>query len=147
MESNKTPSTDGLPADFYKVFWYDVHPYLLKSLNLSYKKGVLAISQRRGLISLISNKKKALYHIKNWRPITLLNYDYKIATKAIASRMKKVLPNIINYDQTGFLKTRFISENIRFIDGIIRYADQEHISGMLVFLDFEKAFDSIEWTL
>ena len=102
MAFNKSPGTDGLPAEFYKVFWSYIHPYLLKSLNTPYKKGLLAISQRRGLISPIPKKNRALYYIKNWRPITLLNCDYKIATKAIATRIRNVLPNIISSDRTGF---------------------------------------------
>ena len=79
------------------------------------------------------------------RPITLLNTDYKIAAKAIANRIKTVLPKLINNDQTGFMKGRFIGENIRLIDGIIQYATQHNVPGLLLFIDFEKAFDSLEW--
>ena len=88
MESVKSPGTDGLPAEFYKVFWKDISTFLISSLNRSYQKGNLAITQWRGIISLIPKKDKALNELKNWRPITLLNCDYKIASKAIASRLK-----------------------------------------------------------
>lgn len=77
-------------------------------------------------------------------PITLLNCDYKTAAKSIANRMKKTLPKIINNDQTGFLKNRFIGENIRFINSIIDFTNVKQIPGLLLFIDFEKAFDSIE---
>ena len=77
--------------------------------------------------------------MKNWRPITLLNCDYKIATKCIASRIKKVLPKLINNnDQTGVMKNRFIGENIRLIDSIINYANAEQIEGLLLFIDFKN---------
>ena len=89
MESNKTPGTDGIPAEFYKVFWNDIKSFFLASINASYAKGLLSISQRRGLITLIPKKDKYLCYIKNWRPISLLNCDYKIAAKAIACRIKK----------------------------------------------------------
>ena len=145
MESNKSPGSDGLPAEFYKVFWNDVHHYLLNALNCAYAKGLLAVTQR-GLITLLPKKNKPANFLKNWRPITLLNCDYKIATKSIASRLRKVIPRIINHDQTGFLKNRFIGENIRLLDGIINYTDTEQISGLLLFVDFEKAFDSVEWS-
>ena len=56
------------------------------------------------------------------------------------------IPNIINYDQTGFLKDRFVGENIRLIDGIIKYTAAKNIPGLLFFLDFEKAFDTVEWS-
>ena len=58
MESNKTPGTDGIPAEFYKVFWNDIKSFFLASINASYAKGLLSISQRRGLISLIPKKEK-----------------------------------------------------------------------------------------
>ena len=145
MESNKSPGSDGLPAEFYKVFWNDVHYYLLNALNWAYATGLLAVTQRKGLITLLPKKNKPANFLKNWRPITLLNCDYKIATKSIASRMRKVIPRIINHDQTGFLKNRFIGENIRLLDSIINYTDTEQIPGLLLFVDFEKAF--IEKTL
>ena len=59
--------------------------------------------------------------------------------------MKPSLPDLINYDQTGFIKGRFIGENIRLIDSVICYAKEKNIPGLLLFLDFEKAFDTIEW--
>lgn len=110
MESNRSPGSDGLPAEFYKVFWNDVNQHLLNALNCAYTKSLLSITQRRGLITLIPKKNKPTNLLKNWRPITLLNCDYKIATKSVASRIRKVLPKIINNDQTGFLKGRFIGE-------------------------------------
>ena len=76
----------------------------------------------------------------------LLNCDYKIATKAIANCMKTVLPELISNDQTGFIKDRFIGENIRTIDNIIKYTAAKDIPGLLLFLDFEKAFDTLEWS-
>ena len=94
MESNKSPGSDGLPAEFYKVFWKDVRHHLLNALNCAYARGLLSITQRRGLITLIPKKNKPANFLKNWRPITLLNCDYKIAAKSIASRIRKVLPKI-----------------------------------------------------
>ena len=73
-------------------------------------------------MELIPKKDAEPYLIKNWRPISLLNCDYKIAAKAIANRFKHVLPNLIDNDQTDFLRGRFIGENIRLVDGIIKYA-------------------------
>ena len=116
MDREKTPGTDGLPAEFYKIFWKDLSPLLISALNYSHEKGSLSITQRRGIIKLIPKKDTEPHLIKNWRPLTLLNCDYKIAAKAIANRIKSVIPKLINNDQTGFLKGRFIGENIRLID-------------------------------
>ena len=103
MESNQSPVSDGLPAEFYKVFWKVIEHHLLDALNYTYLKCLLSITQRRGLITLIPKKNKPMNLMKNWRPITLLNCDYKIATKCIVSRIKKVLPKRICNDQTGFM--------------------------------------------
>ena len=146
MESEKTPGTDGLPAEFYKMFWTDISTPLVNALNHAYETDQLPITQKRGIIKLIPKKGAEPYFIKNWRPLTLLNCDYKIAAKAIAKRLENVLPTLINHDQTGFLKGRFIGENIRLIDSINCYARENNIPGLLLFLDFEKAFDTIEWS-
>ena len=146
MKGDKSPGTDGLPCEFYKVFWNDLVEILLNSLNYSYDIRKLSISQRRGIIKLIPKKDAELNLIKNWQPLTLLNCDYKIATKAIASRIKVVIPTLISDDQTGVIKGRFIVENIRLIDSFIKYTAERDMPGLLLFLDFEKAFDTLEWS-
>ena len=145
MESGKSPGSDGFPIEFYKIFWYDISTILLKAITCSYEKRKLSITQRSGIISLIP-KDKLPYSLENWRPITLLNCDYKIFAKAIANRIVKVLISVINSDQTGFLKGRFIGENIRIIEDIINFTDCGSKPGLLLFLDFQKAFDSLEWS-
>ena len=146
MEPDKSPGTDGLPSEFYQFFWSDVSKPLLEAFNYGFEIGQLSISQKRGIIKLIPKKSEELYYIKNWRPLTLLNCDYKIATKAIANRLKTHLHKLINNDQTGFLKGRFIGENIRLIDSVVNYTATKNIPGLLLFLDFEKAFDTLEWS-
>ena len=145
MELGKTPGSDGLPAEFYRVFWTDTSNVLIKALNYAHETSQLSITQRRGVIKLILKKDAEPYFIKNWRPLTLLNCDYKIAAKAVANRLKKVLPDLISCDQTGFMKGRFIGEYIRLIDYVIRFTEERNIPGLPLFLDFEKAFDTIEW--
>ena len=103
MKHNKTPGSDGLqtlPVEFYKTFWSDINEPLVKSLNYSYNIGKLSVTQKRGIIKLIPKKDTELYFIQNWRPLSLLNTDYKIAAKSIASRIKHFLPKLIDSDQT-----------------------------------------------
>ena len=95
---------------------------------------------------MIPKKDKSLCYIKNWRPISLLNCDYKIAAKSITNRIKRTLPSVIDSDQTGFQKNRFIGENITLLNSILSYTDIEKIPGLLLFIDFEKAFDTLEWS-
>jgi hypothetical protein len=145
FNNNKTPGTDGLPAEFYRFFWPDICHDLLASYNFAFQHGMLSISQRRGIISLIPKKSKDKTILENLRPFSILNVDYKILTKVIAKRIEKVLPTLINPDQTGYFKGRYIDENVRLIYDLIHYTDKLNQKGIAIFLDFKKAFDSIEW--
>ena len=78
MEPEKTPGSDGIPAEFYKILWDDISEHLVTSINHAYQKEQFSVTQRRGIIKLIPKKDTEPYLIKNWRPITLLNCDYKI---------------------------------------------------------------------
>ena len=83
--------------------------------------------------------------MSNWRPISLLNTDLKIASVAIANRFKQVLGGIINDTQKGFMKNRFMGENTRLLYDSMHYLEENDMDGLLLLVDFEKAFDSIEW--
>ena len=146
FNSNKTPGTDGLPAEFYRFFWPDICHDLIASYNYAFQHGTMSISQRRGIISLIPKKGKDKSILENLSPISLLNVDYKILTKIVANRIEKILPLLINPNQTGYVKSRYIGENVRLINDIINYTDRLNLKGIALFLDFKKAFDSIEWS-
>ena len=118
---------------------------MIKSFNFAFDAGTLSISQRRGIITLIPKPNKDATSLENLRPISLLNVDYKILTKTIAKRLEKVLPKIINPDQTGYVKGRYIGENVRLISDIMSYKDDKTMLGVALFFDFRKAFDTIEW--
>jgi exonuclease III len=145
LENGKSPGSDGFTTDFYKFFWPDIKNTVLESFNHANQLGRLSIDQRRGIINLIPKKNKDPRLLKNWRPISLLNTDYKIITKALANRIKKVLPTVINPDQVAYLKERFIGQNIRTIWDVLGYTKLMGKKGIIAFLDFEKAFDTIQW--
>jgi hypothetical protein len=88
----------------------------------------------------------AINNIDNYRPISLLNVDLKLLPYGLAQRLKKVLEKIVNNDQTGYIKNRFIGFNHRQIQDIIDFAESYNVEGAIVFVDFKKAFDSLEWT-
>ena len=144
MKNNKSPGSDGLTTEFYKIFWSTLKTFYISSINFSYNNGSLTALQKQGIITLLPKKDKDLISLTNWRPISLLNIDYKIATKAIANRMKKVLNSLIHSSQTGFLKGRYIGENIRTIFEVIENFNDDNLPGIIFFADFEKAFDSID---
>ena len=108
MKNNKSPGSDGISIEFYKIFWNDIKIYLVNSLNYSFQNGDLTDLQKQSVITLLPKTDKDTCFLKNWRPISLLNVDYKIATKTIANRIKKVITNIVSNAQTGFIKGRYI---------------------------------------
>ena len=145
FQNDKSPGEDGFTVEFYKFFFDMLGNDLIASFNEAHAINELTVSQRRGVITLIPKEEGSLLELKNWRPITLLNVDLKIATKAIAKRLESVLTKLIHPDQTGFVKGRYIGENIRLISDVMEYTKVQNIPGILLSLDFHKAFDSIEW--
>ena len=115
MKNRKLPGTDGYTAEFYKFFWRDLGDIVLDSLNNALTIVHLSHTQKQGMITLILKPNKAREDLKNWRPITLLNVEYKLILGVLAHRIKQLLPNIIGNDQKGFLKNRYFGENIRTV--------------------------------
>ncbi len=143
MANNKTPGPDGFTVEFYKTFWDEISIFLLRSLNEGFRKGSLTKEQKLGHVTLLPKGEKPRQFLKNWRPISLLNVSYKLASACISNRIKSVLPNVISEDQTGFVPNRFIGENIRLLYDILNYTENHQIPGMLLLIDFEKAFDTV----
>ena len=145
FDNNKTPGIDGIPIEFYKIFWPLISDSFMNCINECFEKGEMSSSQKQAIITLIEKKGKDRSFLENWRPISLVNVDTKIMTKAIASRIKNVLPDIIHPNQTGYVKDRFIGETIRSIYDVMDFTAKENIPGLMLFIDFQKAFDSVEW--
>ena len=144
MKNNKSPGQDGLTVELYKVFWDDLKDLYYASLLKSIQIGILPFSQRNAIISLI-HKKGEKDNLKNYRPISLTNVDYKIFAHVLASRLQKIAGKIIGNEQSAYIKGRYIGENARLILDIFDYYSQKDLDGILLFLDFEKAFDSVEY--
>ena len=143
FENNKTPGNDGLSIEFYKYFWPEIGTILVDSLNYAYIHGELSNSQKEAVITLIEKKDKDRRLIKNWRPISLVNVDVKIGSKAIAKRLEKILPHIIHHDQNAFVKGRTIFDAVRTINDVMEFTALRDYQGIMTAIDFEKAFDSL----
>lgn len=144
LKPNKSPGNDGLSAEFYKAFSETLSPFLLEMFKESMTKGLLPPSLSQGIITLIPKPKKDTASLENWRPICLLNTDYKILSHILANRIKKSLPRIISEAQSGFLCNRNIANNVRLVLDLLDYSDVIGHDGLILFLDFYKAFDSLE---
>ena len=124
---NKSPGTDGFTTEFYHECWPVLKKYMIKSFRQSLIKGHLSTTQCRGAISMIPKAGKDLDKLKNWRPITLLNQDYKILAKVMANRCKKLMPSIIGSDQSGFVENRFIGCNIIRLQNLMDLCSEEEL--------------------
>jgi len=114
------------------------------SFNEAFDKKEMSSSQKQAIITLIEKNGKDRNYLENWRPISLINVDAKIASKVIAARINKILPEIIHANQSGYVKGRFIGEAARSILDVMDFTKKENIPGILLFIDFEKAFDSVD---
>ena len=110
---SKMPGCGGLPVKVYKLYCRLLGQPHLQAINFAYENDQLHSSTHRSLLSLIPKSSSMDFnYITQWRPLCLLNCDYKILAKVLAIHMKGVLPNLISEDQTVFMKGRCISHNI-----------------------------------
>ena len=121
MFKNKSTGPDGIPIEFYEEFMAEIAPKLRQVLNHIYMNSEQPTSHATGYIKLIF-KKGIKYLINNWRAITLLNVDHKLLTKIITTRLRKVMPHIIDEDQTCGIPERQIFDNLYLIRDIIDHA-------------------------
>ena len=145
MKINKSPGDDGIVSEFYREYWYLIRYEFTRVIQHIFTANTLSPSQYNAILTLLY-KKGEREDIRNWRPISLLNTDYKIITKILAERLKKVLPFIIHSDQKGFVHGRNIQEENRLLQDIIPYTDQNNMNSAIIFPDYEKAFDQVEWS-
>ena len=143
MQLNKSPGNDGLNVEFYITFWQVVGDLVVNAFNDTMKYKELSPSQKQATITLIHKEGKDPTFISNYRPISLLNVDYKILTKILSKRIKDILSYVVSIDQVGYLNDRNIGEAIRIISDMIFHTSSLNKPGYLLALDFEKAFDSI----
>lgn len=147
LNSNRTPGSDGLTVEFYQKFWPQLQTHFYSSIMHSLDIGKLSEEQRTGLITLIPKKGLDKTEISNWRPITLLNVDFKIYSKAIAKHLQSCIKEVTHSDQTGFIRGRYIGENINNIQNIIHHTAANNETGYILALDYTKAFDTVRWEL
>jgi hypothetical protein len=140
---DSAPGPDGIPYSVYKIFWPQIGIILKESWEYSIKVGKLPDSHKESVITILPKEGKDLNDIKNWRPITLSNCDAKIITKALATRVNKVLDTVIDTSQTAYVPGRSIMDNIRGNNFMKQYCKVNNIDAVLVSLDAKKAFDSV----
>ena len=122
MPNNKTPGNDVLSKELHGAFLNELKDSLSFYHPKTYKE--ISVSQRQAVIKLHEKKDRDKKLIKNWRPISLLNTDLKIFSKALAAKLKSVLPSLITSQQTAYVQNRYIGEAGRLISDILDIDDR-----------------------
>lgn len=144
LNFDSSPGSDGLSPIFYSSFWEILKIPLFNSYIESIENKSLTLSQRRAILTLLPKSADGdSRNVANYRPISLTNTDYKIYSKILAMRMQTILEKIIHKNQVGYVEGRSINDHIRLIDDIINTSNNEDLGGMLVSLDYRKAFDTL----
>ena len=142
LNKESSPGSDGLTEEFYKIFQKLIIPDLKEVFNNTLLKGILSRSMREAIVKLL-HKKSDFKNLKNWRPISLLNTDYKILSKIIVNRLIPLFQKHILPQQNAGLPKRRI-ENIHYnIQALLELANQRKEQLIIMTIDFEKAFDKI----
>ena len=147
MKNSKAPGVDGLPIELYKILWAQISEIFVAAIHECFQREALYEEAKIGILNLIPKPGKDSRILKNLRPITLLNTDYKVIEKCIARRMDQVMDDIIHTDQKGFVRGRSIFTNIRKLLDLIRYCENEEIPALFLSLDFKKCFDQISFKI
>ena len=130
--------------EFYSKFWAIISKPFINCVKQIFTSGEMSRSQKQAVITLIEKRGKDRSLLENLRPISLVNVDGKIISKVLATRIKNVLLSIIHHNQSGFVKDRFKGETVRSIFDLMEFSLKENIPGLMIFIDFQKAFDSLE---
>lgn len=141
--SEKAPGPDGLNVGALKAFWHLLKEDMLKDFKKFMVSGELPRGMNSSFISLVP-KVKIPSQIKDYRPISLINCSLKILTKTLTNRLVGVMDKLISPNQTGFIKGRQISEGILITNEVVHSIRYQGVKGIILKLDFEKAFDSVE---
>ena len=144
MKFDKVTGSQGLPPEWYVKFWDEISGLLFHVITDASKLG-FDKSSSRGIITLMEKPGRDKMRISQWRPLTMLNTDFKILSKLLARRMKKVLPSIIHHDQAGFMVNRGTTDNLMKLITTMEYCEKQNIDALLVSFDSHKAFDTVEY--
>jgi len=143
MDLDKAPGPDGFTARFYISCWDIIKRDLYRMIKKAQNCTKLGGSTNSSFLALIP-KEKGAKNFNRFRPISLCNTGYKIITKIMANRLKKILPKLIPENQGGFLRGRQILDNIILVQEAIHTSYRKKEKGMVVKLDLASAFDRVK---
>jgi hypothetical protein len=141
---DSAPGSDGLTYDVYRKMWDIVGKFIAEAWRYTCEMSIMPPSHLESIIILLPKEGKDTSDIGHWRPITLSNCDAKIITKALTCRMTKVANDIIDNNQTAYVRGRSIMDGLRGINFLKNHCESNGINSALISLDARKAFDSVD---
>lgn len=145
LQRGKSPGMDGIPPELYLAVWDIVGPLMLDSINFAIKGGSFHRDQKLAIITLLLKKDKDPLDCSSFRPISLICADVKIFAKALVTRIEPLVNKLVHHDQTGFIKGRMASDNLRRLLHVIDLVDSSQEPTAVFSLDAFKAFDRLRW--
>ncbi|KAK1422577.1 hypothetical protein QVD17_17860 [Tagetes erecta] len=142
--SDKAPGPDGFCFAFIKRFWELLEPDFVDILNNFYQDGGISNVCSSSFITLVPKIKDPTF-FDEYRPISLIGCISKIISKVLANRMKPVMGKVILDSQTAFLANRSILEGPLVVNEVISWLKKSKLEGLIFKVDFNKAFDSVNW--
>ncbi|KAJ0434710.1 putative RNA-directed DNA polymerase [Helianthus annuus] len=142
--SDRAPGPDGFSFKFIKRFWVQLEKYFVGVLKEFHKKAQIGRGCNSSFIALIP-KTRDPKSVSDFRPISLIGVIYKVIAKVLATRIKKVIPSVVASVQTAFVEGRLIFDGPIITSEIISWAKKKHQKIFVFKVDFEKAYDSINW--
>jgi len=144
MEDNKAPGPDGFPAEFYQHFWEAIKGDLMQMFRDLARGHLPLFSPKFDVITLIPKVQEANV-IQQYRPICLLNVSFKIFTKVVTNRLNLIADKVVSPSQTTFMRGRNILEGVVILHETVHEMHRKKQSGVILKLDFEKAYDKVRW--
>ena len=145
MKNNTASGPDGFSVEFFKAFWLEIREDIKELLDHLHADQLSLWRLNYGVIILLPKVKPAT-HIKQFKPICLLNVIYKIITKVLTIRLTRVIDKLISPFQTTFIPGRYILEGIVIIQEVLHELKSTKGTGVILKLDFEKAYDKVSWS-
>ncbi|KAJ0589979.1 putative RNA-directed DNA polymerase [Helianthus annuus] len=141
---DKTPGPDGMTFKILKKYWKHFEPSVMRMLQQLHAYPNIPVGCNASFIALIPKVRDPTL-VKHFRPISLIGLIYKIFAKILAQRIKPVIPNLVSYTQTGFIEGRCILEGPLIVNEVISWAKGNKKKMFIFKIDFEKAYDSVNW--
>jgi hypothetical protein len=145
MKNEKSPGPDGLPVEFYKCFFHLFGNTFVDMINEIFESAVkLPQTMRLSFITLLCKRPEQAHLLTNWRPISLLNVDYKIISKVLVNRIRLIINRLVSAHQTSAVPGRSVLNNMSSIRDIMAYYRETNRDLYILTVDQAKAFDKIE---